>query len=42
MGKVSSKAQAEIPTLLKQVGIEGTTLTQDAVNKLYNKLSKKA
>jgi hypothetical protein len=42
MGKVSSKAQAEIPTLLKQVGLEGTTLTQDAVNKLYNKLSKKA
>lgn len=40
VGKVTSNVRAEIPNLLKQLGIEGTDLTPDAINKLYDKLSK--
>jgi hypothetical protein len=42
IGRTTSSVSKEIPTLLKQVGVEGTSLTQDAINKLYDKLSKKA
>jgi len=42
IGTTTRTVNKEIPTLLQQVGIEGTSLTQDAINKLYDKLSKKA
>jgi hypothetical protein len=42
IGTTTRSVNKEIPTLLKQVGVEGTSLTQDAINKLYDKLSKKA
>jgi hypothetical protein len=42
IGRTTRSVNKEIPTLLKQVGVEGTSLTQDAINKLYDKLSKKA
>jgi len=42
IGTTTRSVSKEIPTLLKQVGVEGTSLTQDAINKLYDKLSKKA
>lgn len=39
-GGVTKSAQTEIPNLLKTIGSTDTTLTQDAINKIYNFLTK--
>ena len=41
IGAATRSVNSQIPTLLQQAGIEGTSLTQDTINKLYDKLSKK-
>jgi len=42
IGTTTRSVSSQIPTLFQQAGIEGTSLTQDTINKLYDKLSKKA
>jgi hypothetical protein len=42
IGTPTRSVSSQIPTLLQQAGVGGTSLTQDAINKLYDKLSKKA
>jgi hypothetical protein len=42
IGTATRSVSSQIPTLLQQAGVEGTSLNQDTINKLYDKLSKKA